>query len=84
MAAPLDLPRKELVEVITASPDGTLPPSGRASPLTWSGAVVVAPASARCARPVRVVRTLGDQPDEPVPEATKRRLLDMFRAWKRT
>ena len=83
MATPLGLACKEFVEVITEYLDGTLPPPERARvEAHLPGCRGCRAYLGQMRQTIRLVGALGDQPDEPVADETKRRLLDAFRAWK--
>jgi anti-sigma factor RsiW len=81
MATPLGLTCKEFVEVITEYLDGTLPPAERARvEAHLPGCRGCRAYLSQMRQTIRVVGTLGAPPAEPVPDETKRRLLDAFRA----
>jgi anti-sigma factor RsiW len=81
-AAPVALTCKEFAEVITEYLDGTLPPAERARvEAHLVGCRGCRAYLSQMRQTLRVVGTLRDQPDEPLADETRRRLLDAFRAW---
>jgi anti-sigma factor RsiW len=83
VAAPLDLTCKEFVEVITEYLDGALPPADRERvDRHLAGCRGCRAYLSQMRQTIRVAGALGAPPEEPVAEATKRRLLDAFRERK--